>query len=130
MIVVDSSALIAHLTGIPSVPGLDDRVLAERELHAPHLIDLEILNALRKLVRLDAISASHATMLIEDLSDVRLARYRHDGFRHRIWELRDHLSAYDASFVALAETLDATLVTVDARLARAAGHEARIELYG
>lgn len=66
---------------------------------------------------------------MEALSDLRLTRYSHTPLVARIWELRNNLTAYDAAYVALAEALDAPLVTTDAKLARASGHRARVELY-
>lgn len=90
-------------------------------LHAPELIELEILNALRRLVRRGALSGSRADAAIDDLSEARVIRYSHAPLRGRVWELRDALSSYDASYLALAEALDEPrLLTSDRGLARGA----------
>lgn len=127
MIVVDTSAVVAALVQRPVNQLLVDRLKEERELHAPHLLDVEAVHALRGLVRSGHLSADRAGDALDDLADLRLRRYPHDPLVPRIWELRDNLTAYDATFVALAELLEVPLVTVDARLAGASGHDATIE---
>ena len=99
-------------------------------LHAPHLFDVEILHALRRHALRGILSRARSEEVLEDLSDIDVSFYPHAPLAGRIWELRDNLTAYDAAYVALAEALDATLVTTDARLARASGHHATVELYG
>ena len=91
------------------------------ELDAPHLIDIEVLHALRGLVRAGKVTADRAADARTDLADLAITRYGHEPVADRIWALRDNLTAYDAASVALAEALDATLITCDARLARAPG---------
>jgi predicted nucleic acid-binding protein len=129
VIVVDSSAVVDVLAARTPDPGLAARLSAER-LHAPYLVDVEVMHAVRGLVRRGALSADRGVDACRDYSALRLIRYPHLPLLDRIWQLRDSLSAYDAAFVALAELLDAPLVTCDAKLAAAGGHEARVELYG
>jgi predicted nucleic acid-binding protein len=124
LIVVDSSTLIDYLlVRRPAVLALS-RALAERPgdpLRAPELIDLETLNVLRRLVRRGVVSVRRAEQAVADLGDVRLVRYRHAPLRERVWALRDRLTAYDASYLALAEGLEATkFLTGDEGLAAAA----------
>lgn len=129
MLVLDSSAAVAALVGDPPNASLVERVAAEAELHAPHLIDLEFTNALRRLVGRAELDTRRAETAREDFRDLSIVRYPHLGLLDRIWELRENLSAYDAAFVALSEALGAPLVTVDARLAASAGHRAVIEAF-
>ena len=99
-----------------------------QSLHAPELLDLEVAQVLRRLVREGALSGSRAEAAIEDLLDLRITRYPHSVLLPRMWQLRHNLSAYDAAYVVLAEKLGATLLTRDARLASAARHAATIEV--
>ena len=126
MIVVDTSAVLAAVVGRPHSPSLRER-LAREEWHAPHLIDVEFMHALRRLVADRALSVSRADEAREDLLDLSIVRYPHTQLLDRIWELRATLTAYDAAFVALAEALRAPLITCDGRLARARGHAATVE---
>lgn len=128
MLVLDTSALIASLVGSLKNGALHER-LADEELHAPHLVDVEVLHALRRLVRLHHLSADRASDARADFADLTIVRYPHEPLADRIWELRNNLSAYDAAFVALSEALDVPLVTSDGRLARTNGHDAKIELF-
>lgn len=128
MLVIDSSALLEVLIGRQPDGRLVARLTDERELHCPHLLDIEVLHALRALVRRGQISADRAADARVDVDDLTLIRYPHSALADRIWELRENLTAYDAAFVALAEALDAPLVTCDARLAKAPSG-ASIELY-
>jgi predicted nucleic acid-binding protein len=128
VIVVDTSALLAAVVGRPHSEFLRERILRE-ELHAPHLLDIEFLHALRGLVARKELSLSRAEEAREDMYDFGILRYPHAPLADRVWELRDALSAYDAAFIALAEALGSPLITCDGRLARAKGHAARIELF-
>jgi predicted nucleic acid-binding protein len=128
MIVVDTSAVVSALTD-RAMPRLVERLEAERYLHAPYLIDVEVVQVLRRLARAGELSVDRAADARVDYEGLRFRRYRHVPLLERIWELRDALTAYDACFVALAEVLAAPLVTCDAHVARATGHEAEVELF-
>ena len=124
MLVVDASAVAELLLGRPAAARIE-RHIAEHEhsLHAPHLLDLEVLSALRRLVSSGGASAGRAGEAVADLLALPVARYPHDLLVPRAWALRENFSAYDAAYVALAEALSedgAQLLTADARLARAA----------
>jgi predicted nucleic acid-binding protein len=128
VIIVDSSAVVSVLTD-RATSGLLDRLVTERSLHAPDVIDVEVTHALRRLARMGRLSDDRAADARVDFTSLRLRRYRHVPLLERTWELRHALSAYDGVYVALAEALGAPLVTCDARLARATGHEAKVELF-
>ena len=130
MIVLDASAAIEWLLQTAAGQKIETRIYAHGEsLHAPHLLDLETAQVLRRLVRESAISAQRADQAIQDLLSLRITRYPHFVFVPQIWRLRHNLSAYDAAYVALAEALEATLITRDARLAAASARGARIEVF-
>ena len=93
-------------------------------------MDLEVLHALRRQALLGTLSRERSSEALTDLGDISFARYPHTPLVGRIWELRENLTAYDAAYVALAEALDAPLVTTDGRLAQAPGVRAAIEVYG
>jgi predicted nucleic acid-binding protein len=112
VIVVDASAAVAALLNA----GPARRALAGEQLHAPHLIDSEVANALRRARTLEAELAWAA---LDTWRRLAVTRYPAHAMLDRIWALRDNLSAYDATYVALAESLDCPLLTADARLARA-----------
>lgn len=99
-------------------------------LHAPHLIDLEVLQVLRRYVLHGDLAPGRAQEALDDLAALPLERYSHQPFGARVWELRHNLTAYDGAYVALAEALDAPLVTADGPLARSTGHRARVEVLG
>ena len=129
MIVVDASALLEFLLQTPLGTRVEARLLRDDdEFHSPHLIDVEMTQGLRRLVRAGEVSAGRAAEAIEDLVDLDLHRHAHLELLTRAWKLRDNMTAYDAIYVALAEALDATVVTCDAPLAKAPGHRARIEV--
>jgi predicted nucleic acid-binding protein len=121
VIVVDASAVVDLVAGIePSASWVDRQVAGEAEVHGPELIDPEVVHALRGRVTRREVTAAGAREAIDDLLQMPLLRYPHRPFVRRIWDLRGQLSAYDATYVALAEALGARLVTTDLRLARAA----------
>ena len=129
MIVLDASAAIEWLLQTAAGARVEDRIFSQAEtLHAPHLLDLEVGQVLRRHVSAGVITASRGHEALEDLLDLSLARYPHDVLLLRIWGLRDALTAYDAAYVALAEALDAPLVTCDSKIASASGHHARVEV--
>ena len=125
MLVVDASAITELLLGRPAGAVVERRLREHGfDLHAPHLLDVEILSALRRLVSAGNTSAGRAGEAVADFLDLPVERYRHDALAPRIWDLRANFSACDASYVALAEAIaddGAPLLTADARLAKAAG---------
>lgn len=128
MIVVDSSAVVDALTAAEGSEGLRDE-LAEAELHAPTLLDHEVVSALRGLTLGGYLSATRARDVLTDFDDLTVQRWPSGaGLRRRAFDLRDNLTAYDAAYVALAEAMQCPLVTRDARLARSGGHSAEIRL--
>lgn len=129
MIVVDASALIEFLLQSSIGARVEARLLRDDdEWHAPHLIDVEVTQGLRRLVRAGELSTGRAAEAIADLADFDIHRHAHLDLLTRVWKLRDNVTAYDAVYVALAESLDASVVTCDAPLAKAPGLKARIEL--
>jgi predicted nucleic acid-binding protein len=121
--------LIEVLLGTSAASRLAERFFAEGEtLHAPHLIDVEVAQVLRRYARAGVLGAERGAEALEDLADFPITRYPHQVLLFRIWELRNNVTAYDACYLALAEALGAPLVTRDAKLAAAAGHRAPIEL--
>lgn len=129
MIVVDASALLEVLLRTPAAKAVEDRLLAARQtLHAPHLLDVEVAQVIRRYVTNGEIDAERGRLALTDLAQFPLRRYPHDFLLPRIWNLRNNLTAYDAAYVALAEVLEAPLLTRDKRLAMAAGHHAHIDL--
>lgn len=117
MIVVDASAAVAALLN----DGPARRTLADEQLHVPHLIDSEVANGMRRRVAAQQIPADAAWTALSSWQRLGMTRYAAFSLLNRVWELRENVSAYDASYVALAEFLDCALLTADARLARAPG---------
>lgn len=129
MIVVDASALLEFLLQTSLGARVEARLFRdEDELHAPHLLDVEVVQGLRRLVRTGEVASARADEAIADLTDLDLYRHAHVDLLARAWKLRDNISAYDAMYVALAEAIEATMVTCDSPLAKAPGHHARIEV--
>jgi predicted nucleic acid-binding protein len=129
MIVVDASALLEFLLQTPLGARVEARLFRdENEFHAPHLVDVEVVQGLRRLVRTNEVSAGRAAEAIADLTELDLHRHPHLDLVGRAWKLRDNISAYDSMYVALAEAIDVPIVTCDAPLAKAPGHRAKIEL--
>lgn len=129
MIVVDASIVLDLLLRTPSAAAIGQRLFRRNEtLHAPHLIDVEFLQVLRRYWLRHAIDDERAADAIQDFSDLPIERYSHELLAARVWELKDNLTAYDAVYVALAELLEAPLVTADKGLSKAPGTRAAIEL--
>ena len=129
MVVVDASALLEALLRTSSAKAVEDRLFAPRQtLHAPHLLDVEVAQVIRRYAANGEIDGERGGMALADLADFPLRRYPHDFLLPRIWGLRNNLTAYDAAYVALAEALEAPLLTRDRRLAAAAGHFAQVDL--
>ena len=129
MIVVDAPALIELLRPSEAAGTVAARLFDSGDsLAAPHLIDVETAQVLRRYARAGEIDDRRGCEAAADLADMPIRRYPHDILLTRVWDLRHNLTAYDAVHVALAEALDAPLVTRDRQLADAAGHGAKIEL--
>ena len=129
MIVVDASALLEFLLQTSLGARVEARLFRhEDEFHAPHLVDVEIVQGLRRLVRVGEVTSGRADQAIADLTDLDLHRHAHLDLLSRAWKLREHISAYGAMYVALAEAIEAPMVTCDGPLAKTPGHRARIEV--
>lgn len=137
MIVIDASVAVDFLLGRPEADEALAGAIADEPgqlLHAPDLIDLEVLNAFRVLARAGRIGQDRAGEAAADLGDLRLVRHPNAPLRERVWALRHELTAYDAAYLALAEAVEEPLLmTGDARLATAAARSlgaARVALVG
>ena len=129
MIVVDASAVLDALLRTPAAASVERRLFEPSQtLHAPHLLDVEVAQVVRRYAGNGDIDAERGRMALADLADLPLHRYPHDFLLQRVWDLRNNFAAYDAMYVALAEALDAPLLTRDKRLAASPGHHARIDL--
>ena len=130
MIVLDASAAVTMFLNLgQSAARVRGRLRQAEEVHIPHLFDVEVLHVLRRHSLRGDLSEEQSRLILNLLQDIKAVRYPHAPLASRIWELRENLSAYDAAYVALAEVLDAPLVTMDARLAQAPGIRAEVELY-
>ena len=130
MIVVDASAALELLLRPATHERLVERLLGTGELLvAPHLLDLEVVQVLRRFAASGELSEQRAGEALEDWSMLRITRYPHETCLRRVWQLRHNLTAYDGIYVALAESLDCPLVTCDGPLAAAPGPRATIELF-
>ena len=128
MIVVDASAVIDVLLRTPAARTVETRMFDPNEtLHAPHLLDVEVAQVIRRYVVGGMIGADRGAAALDDYADFPVQRYAHAALLPRVWELRNNFTAYDAVYVVLAEALGATLLTRDKRLAATPGHRARIE---
>jgi predicted nucleic acid-binding protein len=128
LIIIDASAIVEALVGPPN-PDLVGRLAGDDGWQAPHLLDTETLHVLRRLVNERELSAAKASRARNEFASLTIDRHPHAPLSDRVWELRHNLSAYDATYVALAETLNAPLVTCDGRLSRSRGHRATIEAF-
>lgn len=129
MIVVDASALLEALLHTPLAAAVAERLFDPTQtVNAPYLLDVEVAQVVRRYTLSRQINAERGLAALADLLNLPLHRHPHEFLLPRVWELRDNLTAYDAVYIALAEVLDAPLLTHDRRLAAAAGHRARIDL--
>jgi predicted nucleic acid-binding protein len=132
MLVIDASAVIELLLGRAAAESVAAAIREhDFDLHAPHLVDVEVLSALRRVVAAGDASPARAAEAVDDLIDLPLERYAHEAFVPRMWELRENFTAYDAAYLALAEVLveeGAPLLTADTRLARAASEHTGVEI--
>ena len=124
-LVVDASMVVAALVDSGTDGRWAEALLTSGPLAAPHLLMVEAANILRRSAASGTISAEQASMAHADLLDLRVELFPYAPFAARIWELRDNVTCYDAWYVAVAETFDAPLATLDARLANAPGPRCR-----
>jgi predicted nucleic acid-binding protein len=128
MIVVDASVVVAALLSSGGAGArARERLRLDQDLHAPHLLDVEVTAALRRRVRLGQTTQRRAEGALKDLADLAAFRWDHEPLLPRVWQLRDNVATYDACYVALAELLGAPLITADAALSRAPGIVCPIE---
>lgn len=129
MIVVDASTMLEFLLQTALGARVEARLFRDSdELHTPHLLDVEVTQGLRRLVRMGEVSAPRAAEALADLADLDLHRHAHFDVLARAWALRENVTAYDAMYVVLAEAIDAPLITCDEPLSKAPGHRAQIVL--
>jgi predicted nucleic acid-binding protein len=127
--VLDASALAELVMNTPRAAAVDRRLAGHAgDLHLPHLALVETASILRGWARSDQIPVPRAAAALEDLAAFPARRWAVDDLLPRIWSLRESLTAYDATYVALAESLDATLVTCDARLRRGASGHSSVDI--
>lgn len=125
MIVLDASAVLEVLLQTEAAGPVTDRIFASDEtLHAPHLVDVEVAQILRRYALAGEVDEERGRQALTDLADLPLERYPHGALLPRVWELRRNFTAYDAAYLALAEVLEAPLITCDGRLGRAASDSA------
>jgi predicted nucleic acid-binding protein len=133
MLVVDASSIAELLLGRPAGGSVEEQLRThDFDLHAPHLLDVQVLSALRRIAAAGDASPERAAEAVADFLDLPVERYPHDALVPRMWDLRANFSAYDAAYVALAEVIadkGAPLLTADARLARAAAAHADVRVF-
>jgi len=128
VIVLDASVIVDLLIRAPGAEAIERRLARDRSLHAPALLDLEVAHVIRRYCADRQLPVRRAHEAVAGLLNLPARRYPHTPLLERVWELRTNLTAYDAAYVALAEVLDAPLLTRDRRLAATRGHRARIDL--
>ena len=128
MLVVDASCLYAVVAGLAFAEPIRQRMAAEPDLAAPHVIDVEVFGVIRRDRLRGTLDATAAEQAVSDLRSWPVDRYGHQPLLFRAWELRNAVRGWDAMYVALAEAFDATLLTLDARLASAVGPRCPIEV--
>jgi predicted nucleic acid-binding protein len=130
MLVVDASCLFEVVADTPRSGQVAARLAADADHAAPHVIDVEVLGVIRAQHLRGTLDSTAAGQAVTDLRDWPGERFGHRWLLDRVWQLRDSVRGWDAFYVALAEAFDATLLTLDARLARAHGPTCRIEVLG
>jgi predicted nucleic acid-binding protein len=128
MLVVDASCLFEVLTGTEQAEAIRARLAADEDQAAPHVIDVEVFSVIRRELRLGRLDQTAADQAVQDLETWPGERFGHRLLLARAWELRDTVRGWDAMYVALAEMLDSSLLTTDARLAAAPGPSCPIEV--
>lgn len=129
MIVLDASAAVVWLLGLPLADEVTSRLAAaDQTVHAPHLLAIEVAQVVRRYVASGELSAARGAQALADLADLDVVHHGHEPLLPTMWRLRSNLTAYDAAYVALALALDAPLVTLDASIAAAPGHGAIVDL--
>lgn len=128
MLIVDASVLFGIVADVPDSESLRRRLASDPDQAAPHLVDAEVLSVIEAHHRAGALDTTAASQAVEDLRSWPGERWSHRLFLERAWELRHNVRSYDALYVALAEALDATLLTLDLRLTRAPGIRCLIEV--
>ena len=129
MIVLDASAVVELLLRSRKGQQVADELAGpDNVVHVPHLLAVEVTQALRRLNQTGILSSERGAQAVADLADLAGVRHEHEPLLTRVWQLRDNLTAYDAFYVALAEALDAPLLTLDTKVAHAPGHDASVTL--
>lgn len=128
MLVIDAGCLFEVVAATSGAAPIRQRMEDDPELFAPHLIDVEVFGVIRRHHAAGRLDATAARQAVADLEDWPGERVGHRLFLDRAWELRDNVRGSDAMYVALAEAMDAVLLTTDARLGRVTGLECRVEV--
>jgi predicted nucleic acid-binding protein len=128
MIVLDASVVVHLLTRSSLAPSIQAELVGSNESFiAPHLIDVEVMSALRGMLAGQRIDAHRCGQFLAELSALPAARFSHTPLIARIWELRHNFTAYDAAYIALAEATDSVLYTCDEKLQK--GHRAQVRVF-
>lgn len=132
MIILDASALVPVLLNTPEISQVVQRriVASEGDAHVRHIFDLEVMSVLRRIYFAGQLTEERADRALYRLETINITRHSHAPFLRRIREPRHNVTAYEAAYIALAETLDAPLVTLDGRLAGASEIRVRVEVVG
>ena len=129
MLVVDASVVLDLLLRSASHAAIERRLFGKPEiLICPHLLDVEVAQVLRRFAATRELSEDRGRQALDDLVALPLARFPHEPLLPRVWQMRHNVTAYDAVYIALAESLEIPLVTRDTKLAAAVGHDADVEL--
>jgi predicted nucleic acid-binding protein len=128
-VVVDASLVIRLLTNRRADELLHRRLAGARTLHSPQLIDAEVASGVRGLLLGQKVQGSRAAEMLDDFASLPIRRHPMLPYQRRVIELRHNLTAYDAFYIALAESLGVPLLTGDAKLAMSLGHTADVQIY-